>query len=264
MRQVRVWQSVQRTTSDGSTKISASEIYTDDGKIAKTFTANTWYTYIFYIDGKITVEGSAGKMFVDTTASDMTVEYSSAYIIDSKFTCANFRFKAFELQGASGVDFYHAYNISRISSANCGMHTQNDDGTILLESTDKSNEARRYFLDDLETMEKGSYVAWKLKYEDSVPSAIFYGANGSGVDCTTFYDEDKNPITSVGNAQKGKWVYVVWQVTEDIDGPICDNASTSTPGTFTLIKDATLGTKVLISGAYVMTASGYNAFFNLS
>ena len=250
--------------SDGSTKISASEIYTDDGKIATTFTANTWYTYIFYIDGKITIEGSAGKMFVDTTASDMTVEYSRAYIIDNKFACARFRVKAFEMNGASGVQFWDAYAVSRISSLNCGVHTQYDDGTILLESTDKANDSRRYYLDDLQTMEKGSYVAWKLKYEDSVPSAIFYGANGAGVDCTTFYDEDKNPITSVGNAQKGKWVYVVWQVTEDIDGPICDNASTSTPGTFTLIKDATAGAKVLIGGAYVMTASGYTAFFGLN
>lgn len=248
--------------SDGSTKIGASEIYTDDGKIATTFTANTWYIYIFYIDGKITVEGSAGKMFVDSTATDVTVEYSDAYIIDDKFACSSFRVKAFEVKDITGVEFRHAYEISRISSANCGVHTQNDDGTILLESTAMDNGARRYYLDDLDTMDKGTYVVWKLKYEDAVPNAIFYQASGSGVDCATWYDEDRNPITSVGTAQKGKWVYAVWQVTEDITGSICDNAGTNTPGTFTLIKDATAGSRVLISGAYVMTADGYNAFFN--
>ncbi len=253
--------------SDGSTKVGASEIYTDDGKIAKTFTANTWYTYIFYIDGKITVEGSIGKMFVDTTANDVTVEVSNAYIIDDKFASARFRAKAFEFNGASGVSFWDAYAVSRISSAACGLHTQNDDGTILLESTNQDNTARRYFLDDLETMEKGTYVVWKLRYEDSAPSAIFYQATGSGVDCTTWYDEDKNPIANPTSAQTGKWVYAVWQVAEDIgssDAPICEEATSTAPGTFTLIKDAANGAKVLIGGAYVMTADGYATFFKLS
>ncbi len=192
----------------------------------------------------------------------MTVEYSDAYIIDDKFACSSFRVKAFEVKDITGVEFRHAYEISRINSANCGVHTQNDDGTILLESTAMDNGARRYYLDDLDTMDKGTYVVWKLKYEDAVPNAIFYQASGSGVDCATWYDEDRNPITSVGTAQKGKWVYAVWQVTEDITGSICDNAVTNTPGTFTLIKDGTEGSRVLIYGAYVMTADGYNAFFN--
>ncbi len=255
---------VKMYANDGTTKLSASEIYTDDGKVATTLSANTWYTYIFYIDSAMTVGAKAGKMIVDSTAGDLTAEYSGVYIIKDKFAGANFKFTMFDKKGASGIGFWHAYNVSRRSSADCGKHTQNEDGTILLESTGKADDLRRYYLDDQTKYTAGTYLVWKLKYEDVAPSACFYDANGNAVDCVTWYDADKNPLSSVGTAQKGQWVYAVWRVSADIAGDITDNASSATPGTFTLVKGATEGTRVVIGGAYVMTGDGYKAFFGLN
>ncbi len=257
--------------SDGTTKLSAYQIFNEAGKEVTTVEANTTYTYVFYMDGAITVGDVVGKMFVDT-AVDFTVEYGSAYTAVDNRAYNRFQYKVFEEKGVEGITYYSPNALSRqgmyksgtwYSAADAvGTTSMQQDGTLKYTTTSTFGKNRHTFsIDNVTGFTKGTWIVVKVKGETEAPWACMWTYKGNNPnylkenptashDCDywTFrggFAEDRSWIdedptsgaTGLKSEWKGKWVYLAFKF--ECDVPVELNANygggdTITRGSFAL------------------------------
>lgn len=268
---------VKMYAGDGSTKLSANLIYTEDGKQVTAVEANKTYYYVFYIDdAEIKVGSKAGKVFVDT-ATTFTVEYGDAYTTKDQMGLSKFRFKVFEENGIEGIEFHAPNRIGRYDSGT-GSVTRQADGTYLYEPGKYTWDTRTFNFDDKKSHTKGTFLVFKLKFVDTAPSAMLYQYDDYW-NCRPWYTEDKTYIgwdrygasrtspsaTTAGLLDyEGQWLWASNYLRQEVP------SISKYVGSFTFATDAKIdleagkSPKVYIGGIYIMTEDAYKKFFNIT
>ncbi len=259
---------VKMYNGNGGT-IRASEIYNDDGVAVNSVLANTYYTYVFYIDTALTVSDTAGKMFADTTDTSVVLECSNAYIINDDIACVNFRSTVFGANAINSIRYYTPSQIEPFSAADAGTYVQNADGTATYTTSSNNWDARVFKLIDTTSIQKGTFLVLKLKFT-AAPSARTYQAAISGTDNYNFRPwytaADRGYLGwdnyELSSEYSNQWLYATCGWRFDITEV---SKYWGSFGLYTASATAKVaGNKVDIAGAYLMSESAYKQYFNIT